>query len=233
MLSLASHRCQVLLRVMRVLVAEDERMMADAIGEGLRDNHFVVDVVYDGAAALERCGHTAYDVVVLDRGLPMVHGDEICRKLVAERPETRILLLTASSAVSDRVSGLELGADDYLPKPFAFAELVARVRSLSRRSRPAVPPVLERAGIVLDPARHQVARDDRPITLAKKEFIVLEELLRANGAVVSTEDLLETAWDENINPFTNVVRVTMTSLRRKLGEPVAIETVSGVGYRIP
>ncbi|MFE0022024.1 response regulator transcription factor [Amycolatopsis sp. NPDC059021] len=218
---------------MRVLVAEDEKMMADAIGEGLRDNALAVDVVYDGAAALERCCGTAYDVVVLDRGLPVVHGDEVCRTLAADRPATRILLLTAASVVADRVSGLELGADDYLPKPFAFTELVARVRSLGRRSRPAVPPVLERAGVGLDPARHRVVRGDRLISLTKKEFIVLEELLRADGAVVSAEDLLETAWDEHINPFTNVVRVTMTSLRRKLGEPSVIETVSGVGYRIP
>ncbi|MFD9888124.1 response regulator transcription factor [Amycolatopsis sp. NPDC059027] len=218
---------------MRVLVAEDEKMMANAIGEGLRDNALAVDVVYDGAAALDRCLSTAYDVVVLDRGLPLVHGDEVCRTLVAEHPATRVMLLTAASEVADRVRGLELGADDYLAKPFAFTELVARVRSLGRRSRPAVPPVLERAGISVDPARHRVVRGDRLISLAKKEFIVLEELLRAGGAVVSAETLLETAWDEHINPFTNVVRVTMASLRRKLGEPGVIETVSGVGYRIP
>ncbi|GAA4531683.1 response regulator transcription factor [Amycolatopsis samaneae] len=218
---------------MRVLVAEDEKMMADAIGEGLRDAALAVDVVYDGAAALERCCGTAYDVVVLDRGLPLVHGDEVCRTVVAEHPATRVMLLTAAAEVADRVSGLELGADDYLAKPFAFTELVARVRSLGRRSRPAVPPVLERAGVSLDPARHRVVRGDRLISLAKKEFIVLEELLRADGAVVSAEDLLETAWDEHINPFTNVVRVTMTSLRRKLADPPVIETVSGVGYRIP
>ncbi|GAA3540158.1 response regulator transcription factor [Amycolatopsis ultiminotia] len=218
---------------MRVLVAEDEKPMANAIGEGLRDNGLAVDVVYDGAVALERCGYTAYDVVVLDRGLPQVHGDEVCRTLVSAQPATRILLLTAASGVVDRVAGLELGADDYLPKPFAFSELLARVRSLGRRSRPAVPPVLERAGIALDPARHLVVRSDRPVTLTKKEFTVLEELLRADGTVVSAEHLLETAWDENVNPFSNTVRVTMSSLRRKLGTPAAIETVSGVGYRIP
>ncbi|QIZ33662.1 response regulator transcription factor [Saccharopolyspora sp. ASAGF58] len=218
---------------MRVLVVEDERMMADAVGEGLRDSGLAVDVVYDGAAALERCVSTSYDVVVLDRGLPLVHGDEVCRSLIAERRETRILLLTAASGVADRVAGLELGADDYLPKPFAFTELVARVRSLGRRSRPAVPPVLQRAGIALDPARHRVTRHERPVSLTKKEFIVLEELLRADGAVVSAEELLETAWDENIDPFTNVVRVTMATLRRKLGDPSPVETVSGVGYRIP
>ncbi|MEU6268576.1 response regulator transcription factor [Saccharopolyspora shandongensis] len=218
---------------MRVLVAEDEKMMADAVGEGLRDSGLAVDVVYDGAAALDRCVSTDYDVVVLDRGLPLVHGDEVCRSLIAERRETRILLLTAASAVADRVAGLELGADDYLPKPFAFTELVARVRSLGRRSRPAVPPILQRAGIVLDPARHRVTRHDHPVSLTKKEFTVLEELLRADGAVVSAEKLLETAWDENIDPFTNVVRVTMATLRRKLGDPSPVETVSGVGYRIP
>ncbi|MFC3456308.1 response regulator transcription factor [Amycolatopsis speibonae] len=217
---------------MRVLVAEDQKMMADALGEGLRDTGLAVDVVYDGNAALDRCCSTRYDVVVLDRGLPLVHGDDVCRTLVDEHPETRILLLTAASAVDDRIFGLELGADDYLSKPFVFAELVARVRTLGRRSRSAVPPVLRRAGVVLDTARHRVLRDIHPVSLTKKEFAVLEELLRANGAVVSAEELLESAWDENINPFTNVVRVTMTSLRRKLGEPAVIETISGVGYRI-
>lgn len=208
-------------------------MMADAVGEGLRETGLAVDVVYDGAAALDRCRLNRYDVVVLDRGLPLVHGDEVCRAIVDERPETRILLLTAASGVTDRIFGLELGADDYLPKPFVFAELVTRVRTLGRRSRSAVPPVLRRADVVLDPARHRVLRGDFTVALTKKEFAVLEELLRANGAVVSAEELLETAWDENINPFTNVVRVTMTTLRRKLGEPALIETVSGVGYRIP
>ncbi|OZM71244.1 DNA-binding response regulator [Amycolatopsis antarctica] len=217
---------------MRILVAEDEKMLADAVSEGLRDSGLAVDVVYDGAAALDRCRVNDYDVVVLDRGLPLVHGDDVCRSLIGDQPGPRILLLTAASAVPDRVRGLELGADDYLPKPFAFTELVARVRSLGRRSRPAAPPVLERAGISLDTARHRVVRDDHPLPLTKKEFTVLEELLRADGAVVSSEQLLETAWDENIDPFTNVVRVTMTSLRRKLGEPGVIETVSGVGYRI-
>lgn len=218
---------------MRVLIVEDQKMMADAVGEGLRDTGLAVDVVYDGSAALDRCGANRYDVVVLDRGLPVVHGDDVCRTIVAEHPGTRILMLTAAAEVTDRIFGLELGADDYLPKPFVFAELVARVRTLGRRSRLAVPPVLRRAGVVLDPARHRVLRADLPVSLTKKEFAVLEELLRANGAVVSAEELLETVWDENVNPFTNVVRVTMTSLRRKLGEPALIETVSGVGYRIP
>ncbi|MBK1786023.1 response regulator transcription factor [Prauserella cavernicola] len=218
---------------MRVLVVEDQKMMADAVVEGLRDTGLAVDVAYDGAAALDRCRVNRYDVLVLDRGLPVVHGDEVCRTVVDEHPHTRILLLTAASDVAERIFGLELGADDYLPKPFVFAELATRVRALGRRSRSAVPPVLRRADVVLDPARHRVLRDTFPVSLTKKEFAVLEELLRADGGVVSTEDLLESAWDENINPFTNVVRVTMTSLRRKLGKPALIETVSGVGYRIP
>jgi DNA-binding response OmpR family regulator len=218
---------------MRVLIVEDQKMMADAVGEGLRDAGLAVDVVYDGSAALDRCSVNRYDVVVLDRGLPLVHGDEVCRTIAAGPSGTRVLMLTAAGEVTDRIFGLELGADDYLPKPFVFAELLARVRTLGRRSRPAAPPVLRHADVVLDPARHRVSRADFPLSLTKKEFAVLEELLRANGAVVSAEELLESAWDENVNPFTNVVRVTMTSLRRKLGEPAVIETVSGVGYRIP
>ena len=217
---------------MRVLVVEDEVMLADTIAEGLRDRGFAVDVVYDGASALERCAANDYDVTVLDRDLPFVHGDEVCRTLVSGPATTRILLLTAAATVPDRVTGLELGADDYLPKPFAFAELTARVRALARRSRAAAPPVLVRAGLRLDPARHVVTRDDVPVHLSPKEFAVLEELLLADGAVLSTEALLEKAWDERTDPFTNVLRVTMTSLRRKLGEPWVIATVPGAGYRI-
>jgi DNA-binding response OmpR family regulator len=218
---------------MRVLVVEDERMLADVIAEGLRDQGFAVDVVYDGAAALENWVVNDYDVAVLDRDLPVVHGDEVCRSWVASESRTmRILLLTAASGVPDRVAGLELGADDYLPKPFAFTELTARVRALGRRSRPAAPPVLARAGLRLDPARHEVTRDENPVRLSRKEFAVLEELLLAEGAVVSAERLLEKAWDEHTDPFTNVLRVTMTGLRRRLGEPWVIETVPGVGYRI-
>ncbi|HWC79693.1 MAG TPA: response regulator transcription factor [Pseudonocardiaceae bacterium] len=218
---------------MRVLVVEDETMLAEVIGEGLRDQGFAVDVVYDGAAALERCAVNDYDVAVLDRDLPVVHGDEVCRTLASGPRTTRILLLTAASGVPDRVAGLELGADDYLPKPFAFTELTARVRALGRRSRPAAPPVLTRAGLRLDPARHEVTRDDVPVRLSRKEFAVLEELLIAAGTVVSAEWLLEKAWDEHTDPFTNVLRVTMTGLRRRLGEPWVIQTVPGVGYRIP
>jgi DNA-binding response OmpR family regulator len=214
----------------RVLVVEDERLLADAIAEGLRRESLAVDIAYDGDAALERIGVNDYDVVVLDRDLPTVHGDDVCRAVVESGATARVLMLTAASHVRDRVDGLGLGADDYLGKPFAFAELVARVRALGRRARPAAPPVLARAGVRLDPARREVQRDQRPVALSRKEFGVLEELLRADGAVVSAEHLLEKVWDENIDPFTNVVRVTMMTLRRKLGDPPVIETVPGSGY---
>jgi len=215
-----------------VLVVEDEELLADAIAEGLRREALAVDVVYDGDAALERLGVHEYDVLVLDRDLPIVHGDDVCRAVVESGVETRVLMLTAAAEVTDRVSGLGLGADDYLPKPFAFVELVARVRALGRRARPAAPPVLERAGIRLDPARRDVYRDGHFVPLSRKEFAVLEELLRADGAVVSVEQLLEKAWDEHIDPFTNVVRVTVMTLRRKLGEPQVVQTVPGVGYQV-
>mgnify|MGYP000447322914 FL=1 len=215
-----------------MLVVEDERVLADAIATGLRREAMAVDVAYDGAGALERTAYIDYDVIVLDRDLPKVHGDEVCRRLVAERTASRILMLTASGDVDDKVEGLGLGADDYLAKPFVFIELVARVRALGRRSAPALPPVLERAGVRLDPGRRLVTRDGEEIALTKKEFAVLEELMRAEGAVVSQEDLLDKAWDENIDPFTNVVRVTMMTLRKKLGEPQVIETVPGVGYKL-
>jgi DNA-binding response OmpR family regulator len=217
---------------MRVLVVEDERVLADAIATGLRREAMAVDVAYDGGGALERTGYIDYDVVVLDRDLPVVHGDEVCRRLVAERSASRILMLTASGDVDDKVEGLGLGADDYLAKPFVFVELVARVRALGRRSAPALPPILERGGVRLDPGKRLVTRDGAEISLTKKEFAVLEELMRAEGAVVSQEDLLDKAWDENIDPFTNVVRVTMMTLRKKLGEPQVIETVPGVGYKL-
>ena len=194
---------------------------------------FAVDVVGDGDAALERLGVNDYDVLVLDRDIPVVHGDDVCRAVVESRMDTRVLMLTAAAAVRDRVAGLALGADDYLPKPFAFAELSARVHALLRRARPATPPVLNRAGIRLDPARREVSRDGRPILLANKEFALLTELMLAAGTVVSSERLLEKVWDEHIDPFTNVVRVTTMKLRRKLGDPPVVETVPGVGYRIP
>jgi DNA-binding response OmpR family regulator len=217
----------------RVLVIEDEQLLADAIAEGLRRSAIAVDVVYDGDAALERLGINEYDVAILDRDLPVVHGDEVCRAIVDSGAETRVLMLTASAEVADRVEGLSIGADDYLPKPFAFAELEARVRALGRRARPAAPPVLDRGGVRLDPARREVYREGRFVSLSRKEFAVLEELLRADGAVVSSEQLLERAWDEHTDPFTNVVRVTMMTLRRKLGDPQIVQTVPGVGYRVP
>jgi DNA-binding response OmpR family regulator len=216
----------------RILVAEDEPLIADAVAEWLRRDALAVDVAYDGDTALERLGINEYDVLVLDRDLPGVCGDDVCRAVVESGARTRILMLTAAAAVRDRVSGLRLGADDYLIKPFAFVELSARVHALLRRTRPADPPVLQRGGIRLDPARRQVYRDGHHVALSRKEFAVLAELLRADGGVVSAEDLLERAWDEHIDPFTNVVRVTMMKLRRKLGDPQVIETLPGVGYRI-
>ncbi|OLF17837.1 response regulator transcription factor [Actinophytocola xanthii] len=216
---------------MRILVVEDEPLLADAVAEGLRGAAHAVDVVHDGGAALERLGVHDYDVVVLDRDLPVVHGDEVCRELAGS--QVRVLMLTAASDVDDRVAGLALGADDYLPKPFAFRELAARVAALGRRARPAAPPVLERAGIRLDPHRREVYRDGRYVPLSRKEFAVLTELLLAQGAAVSAEQLLEKAWDEHADPFTHTVRMIILKLRRKLGEPAVVLTDPGVGYRIP
>ncbi|MEV0392302.1 response regulator transcription factor [Polymorphospora rubra] len=218
---------------MRVLVVEDENVLADAIAEWLRREAFAVDVAYDGAAALERLAVHTYDVVVLDRDLPVVHGDDVCRSIVDSGGQSRVLMLTAAAAVRERVAGLALGADDYLPKPFAMVELSARVHALTRRTRPAAPPRLSRRGVLVDPARREVYRDGRYVALSRKEFAVLAELLRADGAVVSAEELLDRAWDEHIDPFTNVVRVTVMKLRRKLGDPPVIDTVPGVGYQIP
>jgi DNA-binding response OmpR family regulator len=217
---------------MRVLVVEDERLLADSIAEGLRRQAMAVDVVYDGDAALERLAVNDYDVVVLDRDLPIMSGDEVCTTLVDSGLDTRILMLTAATSVPQRVAGLGLGADDYLTKPFAFAELTARVQALGRRARPAVPPVLRRAGICLDLHRHTVTRDGHPVGLSRKEFAVLAELLRAEGGVVSAEQLLERGWDEHTDPFTGVVRFTIMMVRRKLGDPPVIETIPGIGYRI-
>ncbi len=215
---------------MRVLVVEDHTTLAARIGEGLRDAGMAVDVVHDGAAALTGVGETTYDVVVLDRDLPLVHGDQVCRTLAAAAGP-RILMLTAASAVDDRVTGLELGADDYLGKPFAFQELIARVRALARRT-PSAPPVVRRGDLTLDRARHRVTRGERALSLTRKEFGVLEMLLAADGAVVSAEELLEHVWDANADPFSNIVSVTLARLRRKLGAPPVIETVVGKGYRV-
>jgi DNA-binding response OmpR family regulator len=216
----------------RVLVVEDERNLADAIVRGLRREGMAVDVAYDGTSGHEMAFVTRYDVIVLDRDLPGVHGDEICGDLVASGALTRVLMLTASGSVADRVEGLGLGADDYLPKPFAFDELVARVRALGRRATPAAPPVLSVGDLVLDQAKRVVSRAGRPLDLTRKEFGILEELIKARGAVVSSEELLERVWDANADPFTTTVRVTVMTLRKKLGDPPLIETVVGAGYRM-
>jgi DNA-binding response OmpR family regulator len=214
---------------MRVLVVEDHATLAGRIAQGLRHAGMAVDAVHDGAAALEAAAQTPYDVIVLDRDLPVVHGDRVCRTLTGSGP--RILMLTAAAQVEDRVDGLELGADDYLGKPFVFAELVARVRALSRRA-PSAPPVLRRGDLTLDRARHRARRGPRLLSLTRKEFGILELLLAADGALVSAEELLEHVWDAEVDPFSNIVSVTMTRLRRKLGDPPLIETVIGKGYRM-
>ncbi|MFG3704158.1 response regulator transcription factor [Micromonospora sp. NPDC047670] len=216
---------------MRVLLVEDERPLAGYVAVGLRKHGFAVDVAFDGRSALDKCELTAYDVVVLDRDLPVLHGDAVCRRL-AQDGSARILMLTASGTVEDRVGGLTLGADDYLGKPFAFSELVARVRALARRSAPARPPVLRHADVVLDPGRRAAERAGRLLSLTPKEFGVLEELLAAGGDVVSAETLLEKVWDEHADPFTNAIRITIGTLRRKLGHPPLVETVTGAGYRM-
>jgi DNA-binding response OmpR family regulator len=221
-----------MLTSMRVLIAEDERRLADAIARGLRREGMAVDVAPDGAEALTKARVVRYDVLVLDRDLPGLHGDVVCRTVRGERPETGILMLTAAGALEDLIEGLSLGADDYLPKPFRFAELVARIHALARRAGPSRPPVLNHADIELDPARRAVTRQGSPVELARKEFAVLEALMAADGATVSAEELLERVWDEHIDPFTNVVRMTIMTLRRKLGEPAVLETVIGVGYRM-
>jgi len=218
---------------MRVLVVEDEELIAEAVATGLRRQAMAVDVALDGEAALERVGVHGYDVVVLDRDLPGVHGDDVCRAVVGSGAGARVLMLTASAGLAERVAGLDLGADDYLAKPFAFTELAARVRALGRRSRPAAPPVLERAGLRVDVARRRVDRDGEPVALSRKEFGVLVELLLADGAAVSAEHLLEKVWDEHADPFTTVVRFTIRQLRLKLRDPGLVETVTGVGYRVP
>jgi DNA-binding response OmpR family regulator len=217
---------------MRVLVIEDDGELADAIAAGLRQEQMAVDVAYDGSGGLERALFTDYDVIVLDRDLPGRHGDEVCAELVTAGCRSRVLMLTASATVEDRVDGLSLGADDYLPKPFAFAEFVARLRALMRRNQPALAPVLCAGDVQMDPARRAATRAGRPLDLGPKEFGVLELLLAAQGRVVSAEELLERVWDEMADPFTSAVKVTVSRLRRKLGEPPVIETMAQAGYRI-
>ena len=217
---------------MRVLVAEDEPRIAGAVARGLRREGMAVDVAQDGAAALYKARVVPYDVVVLDRDLPALHGDDVCRALAAEQPDTKVLMLTAARTTDDLVAGLSLGADDYLPKPFRFAELVARLRALARRSGTARPPVLASADVELDPARRTATRAGRPLDLTAKEFAVLEVLLAAQGAVVPPEELVEKAWDEHLDPLSNTVRMTVMTLRRKLGDPPLIATVRGSGYRV-
>jgi len=217
---------------MRVLVVEDQQELAETVATGLRREGMAVDIALDGAAALQQLAIYGYDVVVLDRDLPGVHGDRVCAELVEQGSHARVLMLTASAGIEDRVVGLSLGADDYLPKPFAFAELVARIRALGRRARPALPPVMRCGDLTLDPARRLVDRAGRRLELSTKELTVLELLLAAQGAVISPEELLERGWDAAADPFSNVVKVTISRLRRKLGEPQLIETVPGAGYRI-
>ncbi|WP_033338683.1 response regulator transcription factor [Catenuloplanes japonicus] len=218
---------------MRVLVVEDDATLAEIIAEGLREHDLVVDVTRDGAEALERAAQIAPDVIVLDRDLPVLHGDDVCRALVRTGSTARVLMLTADGAVESRVEGLALGADDYLPKPFAFIELVARVTALGRRGEVRQPTVLRRAGITVDVGRHEVRRGDRSVQLTRKEFGVLTALLRADGELISAERLLDTVWDEHADPFTGAVRTTLKTLRQKLGEPDPIVTVIGRGYRLP
>ena len=217
---------------MRVLVVEDFEILARTIGTGLRREGMAVDVVLDGTAALDHLALTRYDVVVLDRDLPGVPGDEVCRQIVAGRSQSRVLMLTAASTVRERVDGLGLGADDYLPKPFDFAELVARIRALGRRCAPSLPPVLESGDVMLDPNRRVASRAGRRLELSPKEFAVLECLLAAQGRAVPAEELLERVWDEAADPFTTAVKTTIRRLRAKLGDPPVIHTIREGGYRI-
>ncbi|WP_017595816.1 response regulator transcription factor [Nocardiopsis potens] len=218
---------------MRILIVEDTAALADMLADGLRGEGMAVDTAYDGDTGLEMAMVHGYDVVVLDRDLPRRHGDEVCSLLVGDPSvQARVLMLTAAGGVEDRVEGFGLGADDYLPKPFAYPELVARVRALARRSRPAPPPVLRRAGLELDPHRRTASRDGRPLDLSPKELGVLEELLLADGAPVSPVQLTEKVWDANLDAASGVLKVVVHGLRRKLGEPPLISTVLGHGYRI-
>jgi DNA-binding response OmpR family regulator len=217
---------------MRVLVVEDHAKLAMAVAAGLRREGMAVDVVFDGHDALDHAAGTDYEVIVLDRDIPGVHGDEVCRQLIDDGCESRVLMLTAAGTIKDRVEGLQLGADDYLPKPFDFSELVARIQALARRSRPALPPMLVCGDLQLDSAHRVATRAGHQLALSPKEFAVLELLLGAGGAVVSAEQILERVWDEAADPFSQAVKTTMSRLRVKLGEPQVVETVAKAGYRV-
>jgi DNA-binding response OmpR family regulator len=217
---------------MRVLVVEDDGELAEAIATGLRRAQIAVDLASDGESGLEKALVTSYDVIVLDRDLPGLHGDEVCTRLVAKGSRSRVLMLTAASTIEDRVDGLGLGADDYLPKPFVFAELLARIEALFRRAQPPIPPILVHGDLELDTAKRRASRGGEPLELGPKEFGVLELLLAAQGRVVSTEELLFRVWDEEADLFTTAVKVTISRLRNKLGEPAVIETIPQAGYRI-
>ena len=217
---------------MRVLVIEDDAELAQAIGVGLRRTDMAVDIAHDGAAGMQRALQTDYDVIVLDRDLPGVHGDEVCRRVVEAGCRARVLMLTAAGTMDELVEGLGLGADDYLPKPFDFPVLVARIGALFRRAQSALPPVLRHDDVELNPAQHRVRRSGRPLDLSPKEFGVLELLLASSGRAVSAEELLERVWDEAADPFTNAVKVTVSRLRSKLGEPQVIQTIPRAGYRM-
>lgn len=218
--------------MLRILVVEDDTVLADLIAEGLREHDMVVDVVHDGAAAVTRAVEIAPDVVVLDRDLPLLHGDDVTRALIRSGSPARILMLTAAASLDHRVEGLQLGADDYLAKPFAFRELVARVTALGRRAPNRLPTVLAHGDLRVDVGRHEVRRAGRPVARTRKEFGLLTELLRADGEIVSAEDLLNRVWDENADPFTTAMRTTVKALRHKLGTPDPIVTVVGRGYRL-
>lgn len=216
---------------MRVLVVEDETYLAEAIRDGLRLEAIAADLAHDGQTALDLVDLNDYDAVVLDRDVPVVHGDEVARRLTSTHPDVRVIMVTAAATLDDKVSGFGLGTDDYLTKPFEMRELVLRLRALARRPGRHTPPVLEAAGVRLDPFRREVHRDGHYVALTRKQFAVLRVLMAADGGVVSAEDLLEQAWDEAADPFTNAVRITISTLRKRLGAPGVIHTVAGVGYR--
>jgi len=217
---------------MRVLVIEDDVLLGDAVGRGMRQAGFAVDVTWNGMDGLEHVAVIDYDVVVLDRNLPDIHGDEVCRSITEKKLPPRVLMLTAEGSIQARVDGLAVGADDYLPKPFAMVELIARIRALARRPSRATPSVIEIGDMTIDNSAHRVTRAGRELSLTPKEFGVLATFAATPGEIVSAEHLLEAVWDELADPFTNAVRITMMTLRRKLGEPPLIETIVGVGYRL-